>query len=596
MGEGKSSNCRPRARRVDSTGLAKTRLGFFRVGSRIIEGRFDGLAHGLARGWAWKPADPKLRLRLQLHIDGKFACEGRADQPRADLVAAGKGDGGYAYAFAIPERFFDGRGHRVAVVDVDTGVTLPGALRSAVLTAPDRSVVAPQAPMPQSAPLEPAPAPTPVEEKVKVNAKAQREPAPAPPLSSAGGVLEGFKWGRLRGSASDPQAADRQALVEIKVDGLPEAIVRVDPPEEGAGGAGVFAWKPGQHLVDGKTHEVRARVLGEEAELEGSPAIVDFSPPPPVLKCHLAPIKGGKVWGWAWDKADPEARQEVQILIDGLPVGSLVADEFNEGLARKGMGDAHHGFAWSIDRRYADGREHQVSALVRGVEISGSPAPFVLEIGVATERSAHAATTSSRGAMEPKARSGGLKGSLDAVTDLQISGWAFDKAKPDARLKVEIAIDGKAHALIPADQFRRSLKERGLQDIRHGFVWTMDRRLADGRPHRLTVQVDGEDLTGSPVIFTLPKARPAGLPPLSVSHLPTPVDARAAFLSATVLSLRREVLRERQELMAELAVLARVTAEAEAHLSQTSSDPELEALVKDMTAAVQSLGLKLSRG
>jgi hypothetical protein len=570
------------------------------VGSRIIEGCLEGLAEGLASGWAWKPGDPRLRLRLQVHVDGKFASEGVADMARPDLAEQGIGDGAHGFRLSLPSRFLDGAPHRVAVVDVDSGVTLTGALRSVVLAptpvAPKAvEPAAPAAPVPPAPPADP-PASSGTAAATASESALESAAAPAKPPKRAKGVLHGFNERRLLGWARDPQQPDGHAMVEIRIDGDPVAILKANLDDEEGGPGRGFAWTPGKHLIDGKAHEVRVRILGEDGELKGSPANLDFSPPPPVLKCHLAPPKGGRIWGWAWDKADPDARQEVQILVDGQPAAILTADQFNEALVRKGMGDGCHSFDWTVDPRFADGREHRLSALVQGIEIGGSPATIQLAPQPRSGQSSTPARVTPGKPSKAKGSQKELKGSLDPVLDLQVAGWVRDKAEPGARLKVEILIDGERQAILIADQFRRSLRERGYDDTRHGYVWTLDRRFADGRPHHVEARVDGQHLTGSPAMFTLAKAKPAGLPPLSVSHLPAPSDPRAAFLAETVLAMRRDAARERQNLLGEVAVLAKAAAAAEQLAGDESAPDELKRLVRDMAAAVETLGSKLARG
>ncbi|MDQ2102095.1 GNAT family N-acetyltransferase [Azospirillum isscasi] len=58
-------------------------------------------------GWAWLPADPARRLRLSLLLDAGsgnvLRLDTLADRDRGDLQAAGKGDGRYGFALAVPD-------------------------------------------------------------------------------------------------------------------------------------------------------------------------------------------------------------------------------------------------------------------------------------------------------------------------------------------------------------------------------------------------------------------------------------------------------------------------------------------------------------
>src|SRR5690349_7340512 len=53
-------------------------------------------------GWAWAPASPAERVRIELHLGEKVVAHTVADLPRSDLLANGIGDGRHAYEVAVP--------------------------------------------------------------------------------------------------------------------------------------------------------------------------------------------------------------------------------------------------------------------------------------------------------------------------------------------------------------------------------------------------------------------------------------------------------------------------------------------------------------
>jgi hypothetical protein len=55
-------------------------------------------------GWAWDAGQPEARLRVWVRVNGTLAGATMADRLRADLIAAGIGDGLHAFAFHVPER------------------------------------------------------------------------------------------------------------------------------------------------------------------------------------------------------------------------------------------------------------------------------------------------------------------------------------------------------------------------------------------------------------------------------------------------------------------------------------------------------------
>ncbi|HEY6551051.1 MAG TPA: hypothetical protein VIY71_07625 [Solirubrobacterales bacterium] len=59
---------------------------------------------------------------------------------------------------------------------------------------------------------------------------------------------------------------------------------------------------------------------------------------------RLEAVVDGRAVGWAWDPQHPEKAVEVEVLVDGRPVASGVADVERPVLAQAGMGDGRYGF------------------------------------------------------------------------------------------------------------------------------------------------------------------------------------------------------------------------------------------------------------
>ncbi len=66
------------------------------------EGYVDAADAGQIRGWVWDPAAPDERVAVAVEADGQVIATVTADGPRADLAAAGKGDGAHAFSFSRP--------------------------------------------------------------------------------------------------------------------------------------------------------------------------------------------------------------------------------------------------------------------------------------------------------------------------------------------------------------------------------------------------------------------------------------------------------------------------------------------------------------
>lgn len=88
--------------------------------------------------------------------------------------------------------------------------------------------------------------------------------------------------------------------------------------------------------------------------------------------------------GWAWDEANPDLPVLLEILLDGKPIGTVLACEYRSDVEQAGFGSGHSGFIWTAPvtlppnaksrlyiRRVADG------AVVPGSARSAEPQPSV---------------------------------------------------------------------------------------------------------------------------------------------------------------------------------------------------------------------------
>ena len=106
----------------------------------------------------------------------------------------------------------------------------------------------------------------------------------------------------------------------------------------------------------------------------------------------------------------------------------------------------------------------------------------------------------------PATRATSLIGSVDYADHDQISGWAWDPARPDEPVDIEILDSDVVVLKICADQLRSDLVQAGAGSGQHGFFL---RNLAGVFPlsrHRVRVRraTDGRDLPGSPTWITRP--------------------------------------------------------------------------------------------
>ena len=123
-------------------------------------------------------------------------------------------------------------------------------------------------------------------------------------------------------------------------------------------------------------------------DLQGSDA------PPDVAAQPSSDVRGAidnatadRLYGWAWDAANPGARLKVELRLAGDPVANTIADFVRPDLAKSGIGDGCHAFefplipAW-IERKAeltavafgADGNEVPISMRLRRPEDTGAAA------------------------------------------------------------------------------------------------------------------------------------------------------------------------------------------------------------------------------
>jgi hypothetical protein len=119
-------------------------------------------------------------------------------------------------------------------------------------------------------------------------------------------------------------------------------------------------------------------------------------------------------------------------------------------------------------------------------------------------------------ASTPKATCRGPKGKfghLGLVTCGRNTGWAWDSAQPESPVRVEIYDGDRLLATLTADIQRADLVDSGVGDGRHGFAYTPDASLQDGKDHSIRAKLAGTDVTlvdAPKVLNCSPQAAPGG--------------------------------------------------------------------------------------
>jgi membrane protein involved in D-alanine export len=97
-------------------------------------------------------------------------------------------------------------------------------------------------------------------------------------------------------------------------------------------------------------------------------------------------------------------------------------------------------------------------------------------------------------------------GEVERADCAAISGWVWDKYRPNAKVDVDLW-DGEHYLMtIHADQFRQDLVDAGYGNGQHGFWIATPSLVKDGRKHEIHLRIDGtkQELTSSPRVIVCP--------------------------------------------------------------------------------------------
>jgi hypothetical protein len=101
-----------------------------------------------------------------------------------------------------------------------------------------------------------------------------------------------------------------------------------------------------------------------------------------------------------------------------------------------------------------------------------------------------------------------FEGSFDKLEVASVGGWAWDAARPNVAIKVEIYDGATLLATVTAEGFRADLKSAGKGDGKHAFNYALPLTLRDGQSHTISVKYAGtaSELPGSPRTLLFPKS------------------------------------------------------------------------------------------
>jgi GT2 family glycosyltransferase/glycosyltransferase involved in cell wall biosynthesis len=200
--------------------------------------------------------------------------------------------------------------------------------------------------------------------------------APPPNQFRLLGYVEGVNSEAISGWACNAANLTEFVQVDVQIDGAAVGAIIADRPRPDVAEAGAghshcgFLFELPPALKDGKQHEVVCLVSGHilpmgDNHRTGTVFEKEFK-----LSGYLDSIHGHAISGWACNAADQHEFVNVDIRIDGVSVGTVVADSPRKDVADAGFGHNSCGFFWPVPASLKDGKRHDVACFVSGRALS----------------------------------------------------------------------------------------------------------------------------------------------------------------------------------------------------------------------------------
>ena len=269
------------------------------VSRRKLSGNVDVFSTEQLTGWIINPEDTGSPVRLSLHIDGALALNILADQPRADVLAAGLGPLHCGYDVSLPRNLRDGQAHLIELRRGASGPVLWKGRRK--IASSQAGIMTSEDPVPQAVPAIQMP-------QQGVAYLDRRRAAIAGWATGCGAVT-------LRVGETAP--------ISLTLD-------RVVPGLGGGAQQGFFYPLP-PALLDGALHQVEVRFQPGGAPLDGSPVSFQLHPGHPLVE--IVSLIGNQLRLRVRDASGaPAVRLPIRVMADAqaLPLraeaGLLVAE------------------------------------------------------------------------------------------------------------------------------------------------------------------------------------------------------------------------------------------------------------------------------
>jgi hypothetical protein len=312
------------------------------------------------------------------------------------------------------------------------------------------------------------------------------------------GNFDGVFGTRAVGWVADRTAQQRVlnvAFFAVDLEGHERLLgqARADRPREDLRSIGLgfidhgFEWQIPEQRRGCLLH---VRVAGCDVELPGGPVEVPVQVPPEIVGAFDG-LVGTRAVGWVADRTAPRRVLEVAFFaldLDGREslLGQGRANRPREDLRKQGLEQTNHGFDWRVP--YRDSRFRLVTRVVEPyVDVPGNPVDVC-----------------------PRPL---YEGALDGVSRGVLTGWAW-AWDPAITVAVEVHVDRRQLAVVPATVLRSDLAVARVGDGRHGFIWPVPDGLSDDKPHEFACRIAGTPvwLEGGPWSAVVPPVyRSAGI-------------------------------------------------------------------------------------
>lgn len=96
-----------------------------------------------------------------------------------------------------------------------------------------------------------------------------------------------------------------------------------------------------------------------------------------------------------------------------------------------------------------------------------------------------------------------LVGNVDAISGMDVLGWAWNPEMPGLTVAVEVSIDGRPFSRVEAGEFRQDLLMANIGNGQHAFRVGLPADLCDYQEHLITVRISdtGQKINESPLVF-----------------------------------------------------------------------------------------------